>query len=76
MELEFKKFKIWSDEKQFNLQYKKGEKTGQTFHFSDFGSLLKSIPNKVILKSESTNIDELIKELKDLKYFIERNVNS
>jgi len=76
MELEFKKFKIKSDDRQYTLQYRKGEKANQYFHYSDFESLIRALPNKVILKSEATKIDELMKDLRDLKYFIERTVKN
>lgn len=72
MELEFKKFKIISDKKQYILRYE-GEKRPKNYYYSDLLSLLKALPDKALLKNEAAKVDELIQELQELKKFIDSN---
>lgn len=74
MELEFKKFTITSDKRQFILTYE-GDKSGNKYHYGDLLSLLNELPNKALLKKESKKVDELIRELQELKKFIDFNFN-
>lgn len=74
MELQFKKFKITNDTRQFILTYE-GDKPGKKYHYGDLLSLLNALPNKVLLKKESKKVDELIRELQELKRFIDFNFN-
>lgn len=74
MELEFKKFKILSDKRQFILRYENGKQVSNHY-YTDLYTLLNALPNKILLKKESKEIDKLVKELRDLKKFIDFNFN-
>lgn len=75
MEIEFKKFTITNDKIQFILIYKKGEKGERRYYYGDLASLLRELPNKVLLKREAKTVSELIRELQELKKFIDFNFN-
>lgn len=62
--IEFNKFSISSDGRQFILKYFNDIKNR---YYVNFESLLLSIPNKHLLKSEAENIEELLNELKKIK---------
>lgn len=74
MELQFKKFKITSDKRQYILRYE-GDKTAKNYYYSDLLSLLRALPDKVLLKKEATKVDELIRELQEVKKFIDFHFN-
>lgn len=72
MELQFKKFKITNDKRQFILIYEGNP--SRKYYYSSIKDLLLNIPKKMMLKSESQKIDELIMELNSIYKFIEEMV--
>ena len=71
MKMKFKKFEILTDERQFifisNLKKK---------FYPDFESLLRSIPNNLILKAESKTIEDLLFEIRSIKNIIEEVIET
>lgn len=74
MELQFKNFKITNDNRQYILRYE-GEKYPKSYYYSSLLSLLNTLPDRVLLKKESQKVDELVRELQELKKFIDFNFN-
>lgn len=66
LNLIFKKVTITNDERCFILRFN-DDKYNKNFYYTDFESLLQSVINKYLLKSEAKNIEEVLLELRDLK---------
>ena len=73
MELKFKKFQISNNKLSYVLKIKNDNKN---YYYTDIEDLLNAIPNRIILKSEATDIEKLIKELKSLKTDIKKIIKN
>lgn len=71
MELNFKKVSITNDGRCFVLKYKKDE-YNRSYYYADFESLLYNLLNKYLLKSEAKEVNDILKEIKNLKSEIKK----